>query len=91
MGGALPSKHLKTPRQVRNALVYVLNNGKKHGVVSASKLVIDAGSSAPWFGGWSVPRTVREGPRPTETALLDRIWRKHGLIHPTETPARSAP
>ena len=81
---------LKTPRQVRNALVYVLNDDRKHNVVSASRLVIDAGSSAAWFGGWSTPRTVREGPRPTETArtaLLDRLWQKHGRIHPMEAPA----
>ena len=80
---------LKTPRQVRNALVYVLNNGRKHGVVSASKLVIDAGSSAAWFTGWTIARTVREGPRPTElarTALLDRLWQKHGRIRPNEMP-----
>ena len=81
---------LKTPRQVRNALVYVLNNGRKHGVVSSTALVIDAGSSAPWFGGWTMPRVIREGPRPTErarTVLLERLWLKHGKIHPTEMPS----
>ena len=80
---------LKTPRQVRNALVYVLNNARKHSVITSPKLVIDAASSAPWFGGWTTARTVREGPRPTEqarTALLERLWQKHGLIHPTESP-----
>ena len=78
---------LNTPRQVRNALVYVLNNGKKHGVVTSSKLVIDGCSSAPWFSGWTMTRTVREGPRPTEeprTFSLARLWQKHGRIHPTE-------
>ena len=81
---------LKTPRQVRNALVYCINNGRKHGVVTGTKLVIDACSSAPWFTGWTMTRTVREGPRPTElprTALLGRLWQKHGRIHPTEAPA----
>ena len=80
---------LKTPRQVRNALVYCLNNGKKHGVVSSSKLVIDACSSAAWFGGWTKKRAVREGPRPTElpkTALLGWLWEKHGRIEPNEVP-----
>ena len=86
---------LKTPRQVRNALVYCPGNGRKHGEVpssSSSKLVIDAASSAPWFTGWSIPRTVREGPRPTEMArtfLLGRLWQKHGLIHPSEAPRRA--
>ena len=80
---------LSTPRQVRNALVYCLNNGRKHGVVSPSKLVIDACSSAAWFQGWKIPRTVREGPRPTElprTALLGWLWERHGRIDPGETP-----
>lgn len=80
---------LKTPRQVRNALVYVLNNGRKHGVITSAKLVIDACSSAPWFEDWTISRTVREGPRPTEqsrTFLLGRLWQKHGRIHPAEAP-----
>ena len=80
---------LKTPRQVRNALVYVLNNARRHAVITSPALVIDGGSSAPWFQGWSLPRTVREGPRPTElarTALLERLWQKHGKINPLESP-----
>ena len=80
---------LTTPRQVRNALVYVLNNARKHGVITTKALVIDAGSSARWFTGWSIDRTAREGPPPTESArtyLLSTLWRQHGLIHPLETP-----
>jgi len=82
---------LKTPRQVRTALVYVLGNGRKHGVVRSVGLVIDGASSAPWFQGWTISRVIREGPRPTETprtALLARLWQKHGKIDPTEAPAR---
>lgn len=80
---------LTTPRQVRNALVYILNNGRKHGVVSRTELVIDACSSARWFGGWSIPRNVREGPSPLQpatTALLRYLWQRHGKIHPLEMP-----
>jgi len=80
---------LKTPRQVRNAIVYVLGNGRKHGVVGSTGLVIDGASSAPWFQGWTISRVIREGPRPTEmarTALLDRLWQKHGKIDPIEAP-----
>jgi len=80
---------LTTPRQVRNALVYVLNNARKHGIITTSALVIDAGSSARWFTGWKIARTTRDGPRPTEharTALLQWLWQKHGLIHPCEAP-----
>ena len=81
---------LKSPRQVRNALVYCLNNARKHRLITGSALVIDACSSARWFEGWTTPRTAREGPRPTEparTALLRYLWQKHGRIHPTEQPA----
>lgn len=80
---------LTTPRQVRNALVYVLNNGRKHGVVPARELVLDPCSSARWFSGWSIPRSVRERPSPLEpprTALLRYLWQRHGKIHPLEMP-----
>src|SRR5437660_1757111 len=43
------ARDLKTPRAVRNALVYVLMNAKKHGVRLANG--IDSFSSAPWFFG----------------------------------------
>ncbi|HEY4242391.1 MAG TPA: transposase [Kofleriaceae bacterium] len=41
---------LKTPRETRNALVYVLNNWRKHGV--HAETVIDPFSSADCFDGW---------------------------------------
>ncbi|HEY4240533.1 MAG TPA: hypothetical protein VGM88_11995 [Kofleriaceae bacterium] len=41
---------LKTPRETRNAVVYVLNNWRKHGVRGDDE--IDAYSSAESFGGW---------------------------------------
>jgi len=50
---------LRTPREVRNALVYVLNNFRKH-VRNARGL--DPFSSARWFDGWT---TAVEAPRPS--------------------------
>ena len=41
---------LKTPREVRQVLVYALQNARKHG---ARILGIDAYSSGPWFEGWA--------------------------------------
>jgi hypothetical protein len=41
---------LTTPREVRNALVYVLNNFRKHIRVARG---IDPYSSAAWFTGWA--------------------------------------
>lgn len=42
---------LKTPREVRNALVYILFNDRKHG--AAQRAALDPCSSAPWFQDWS--------------------------------------
>ncbi|MBS2012029.1 MAG: transposase [Deltaproteobacteria bacterium] len=82
-------RELQTAREVRNALVYCLQNYKKHYGVRRGVMRIDPCSSARWFTGWSVARAVDDGPRPTElakTVLLARAWRKHGLIDPGETP-----
>ena len=42
------SRALRTPREVRNVLVYVLLNGRKHGVIGHG---IDPCSSGAWFDG----------------------------------------
>lgn len=44
------SRELKSPRVVRNALAYVLNNFRKHRAAGASR--IDPYSSAPYFNGF---------------------------------------
>ncbi len=44
------SRELKSPRVVRNALAYVLNNFRKHGAAGISR--IDPYSSAPYFAGF---------------------------------------
>jgi REP element-mobilizing transposase RayT len=45
-------KALETPRQVRNALVYVFANQARHGTVSFGDGAIDLYSSAVRFDGW---------------------------------------
>ncbi|HEX5100512.1 MAG TPA: transposase [Polyangiaceae bacterium] len=45
------SRPLKTPREVRNALVYVLANFRKH-ARRAPRKGIDPFSSGMWFDGW---------------------------------------
>ncbi len=55
------ARELHTPRSVRNALVYVLMNAKKHGHRFASG--IDAMSSAPWFDGFA-ERAARDSDAP---------------------------
>jgi hypothetical protein len=92
---------LPTPKEVRNALRYVLLNAQKHvkkvgkGVTRAVRF--DHASSARWFDGWrrglSLTRAT-EGlgpldPRPVARArtwLLSVGWRRHGLIDPAEAP-----
>lgn len=87
---------LRTPREVRNALAYVLLNARKHWAQrhgSAPPVKLDEASSAAWFDGWSrrlQPLSSREPP-PTaapRTWLLRIGWRKHGLIDASEVPGK---
>ena len=78
----------RTPRQVRNALAYVLLNAKKHGLRLAQG--IDAFTSAPWFDGWRQKIELTGAPaRPVAAArtwLLRLGWRRRGLIDAAEVP-----
>jgi len=79
---------LKTPREVRNALVYVLNNFRKH-VPGARGL--DPRSSAAWFTGWrtAVAKTVGRSPVGAPRTWLAAVgWRRRGLIDIDEAPRR---
>jgi len=79
---------LGTPRMVRNALVYVLANARKHLRVRAG---LDPCSSARFFDGFG-DKTVAAPPNNTltwapRTWLLRVCWRRHGLIGSDEAPA----
>ena len=87
---------LKTPREVRNALRYVLGNGKKHAAQGREVSVpqaLDTYTSAPWFDGFRESVTVRgieAMPRPVTEAhtwMLTIGWRRHGLLSVHELPA----
>ena len=70
---------LRTPREVRHALAYVLHNARKHGV----RLIgaIDPFSSGAWFDGWSGRSTVGDRDAPVveaRTWLLRIGWRRRG-------------
>jgi hypothetical protein len=85
---------LRTPREVRNALAYVLLNARKHaarlgrGLGEATR--IDPASSGRWFDGWRSPPVLRPRDPPTVAAahtwLLRVGWRRRGLIDPSEVP-----
>jgi hypothetical protein len=77
---------LRTPREVRHGLVYVLLNGRKHGVSGTG---VDRCSSGAWFEGWRDAKVAR-GPSPVarpRTWLLCVGWRRSGLIGADEVPA----
>jgi REP element-mobilizing transposase RayT len=87
---------LKTPRETRNALRYVLQNGRKHAAEGREVAVpqaLDTFTSAPWFDGFRETITVRGLEailRPVTEArtwMLTIGWRRHGLIGVHELPS----
>jgi hypothetical protein len=92
---------LPTPKEVRNALRYVLLNARRHAATVRDKIAtavrLDPASSARWFDGW------KSKPGPTggatsaashdppavaraRTWLLMTGWRRHGLLDPADVP-----
>jgi putative transposase len=94
------ARALATPREVRNALRYVLLNRKHHAADERfDRFWIDPYSSGSWFTGWSDPARAERlrrsefatEPRPTAEAttwLLRIGWKqRHGPIGLDERPA----
>jgi REP element-mobilizing transposase RayT len=88
---------LATPKEVRNALRYVLLNARRHAQAMRGRTVkLDPASSARWFDGWKPGATsapsARESaathkPSPVARArtwLLALGWRRHGLLDPAD-------
>jgi hypothetical protein len=87
---------LRTPRETRNALRYVLQNGKKHAAAGREVTVpqaLDTFTSAPWFDGFREAFTVRnlevvvQPITDARTWMLRIGWRRHGLIGVHELPS----
>jgi REP element-mobilizing transposase RayT len=83
-------RELGSPREVRNALVYVFRNLAKHGT-----RIYGTDFADPWSSAWRFPRFTRPVVRYPElgswpdarprTWLLGTGWHtKHGLIEPRE-------
>jgi REP element-mobilizing transposase RayT len=90
-GDRYHARALRTPREVRHGLVYVLMNWKKH-VPSAKGF--DGCSSAASFNGWIAhpslaPPNLNERLEAPATWLLRTGWKRHGLISMTERPRGS--
>ena len=86
--GRYHSHALRSPREVRNAIVYVLQNARKH-IRGARGL--DPRSSAAWFDGWRgfVPIPLIGAPVVAARTWLASVgWRCHGLLDPREAPRR---
>ncbi|HEX9295059.1 MAG TPA: transposase [Polyangiaceae bacterium] len=84
---------LRTPGEVRQGLVDVLMNWKRH-VTGAKGL--DPCSSAWWFDGWKTPPPLpadwnsdRPPVEPPRTALLRQAWKREGPLSPSDRPQRT--
>jgi hypothetical protein len=86
---------LRSPREVRLALCYVLQNTRRHATTEHEMVDpdwIDPRSSGPWFDGWRSPpdafASPAEAPPTSEprTWLLSKGWRRCGLIRVDEVP-----
>ncbi|HEU0034751.1 MAG TPA: transposase [Kofleriaceae bacterium] len=91
---------LKTPREVRNALRYILLNWRHHLAERGETLPadwVDPYSSAMWFEGWTeelavdqpwkeMLRWLSEPTARAQTWLLNVGWRKHGLLRLDDVP-----
>jgi REP element-mobilizing transposase RayT len=97
LDGRYHHRSLRTPREVRRALAYVLLNARRHlakrrHVSRADQIRLDPASSARWFEGWKRrPSLDRAEPSLREVAgartwLLRVGWRRHGLVDPDEVP-----
>ena len=86
---------LRAPREVRNAIAYLLLNARRHAAKAGRALprvaVIDPASSGRWFDGWRGGiRSAPDAPAVAtpRTWLLSIGWRRRGLIDPAEIPGQ---
>jgi hypothetical protein len=102
LDGRYHHRSLRSPREVRRALAYVLMNARRHlaksrGVSRSATVHLDGASSARWFDGWR-PEVASRFPETKEgcevarprTWLLRIGWRRHGLVDPSEVPGERA-
>jgi REP element-mobilizing transposase RayT len=78
------SRQLRTPREVRNALKYLLLNARHHGIHLVGG--VDPYSSGSWFDGWTrrspaFEAAMRHFPLArARTWLMTTGWKKGGLL-----------
>ena len=92
LAGRFHARLLRTPREVRNAIAYVLLNARRHARRIWTGLRVDPASSGRWFNGWRrkpLTESATSDPVPVtrpRTWLLAIGWRRHGLVDPDEIP-----
>jgi len=101
LDGRYHHRSLRTPREVRRALAYVLLNARRHLAkrrrVARAVAKLDPASSARWFDGWR-PEVASRLPDASERREVARArswllrvgWRRHGLVDPGELPREVA-
>lgn len=84
---------LRTPREVRNAIAYVLCNARRHlaklGRKPATVGEVDPASSGRWFDGWRGASGSAHDPPAVavpHTWPLSLGWRRWGLVRVEEVP-----
>jgi REP element-mobilizing transposase RayT len=101
LDGRYHHRSLRTPREVRRALAYVLLNARRHLAkrrqAARAGAALDPASSARWFDGWraaSRPALEETSAAPEvaepRTWMLRVGWRRHGLVDPAELPGGTA-
>ena len=89
-------RDLGTPTEVRNVLVYVLNNARKHTRHIGHVAYVDVTSSGESFDGWNeevtMYRSLGDDTEPWTlvkpwTWLARTGWRRRGLISPFAVPS----
>ena len=94
MGDRYHVRALRTPREVKFALVYVLHNFRKH--QPSAPTLLDPCSSSGSFDGYRGHEGTDDqhdfvATKPPRTWLLRVGWRVHGLLSPAERPAAARP
>ena len=102
LDGRYHHRSLRSPREVRRALAYVLLNARRHlakrrHVSPTASALLDPASSARWFDGWrpAAASRIPEASAQPEVArprswLLRVGWRRYGLVDPAELPGALA-
>ena len=102
LDGRYHHRSLRSPREVRRALAYVLLNVRRHlakrrHASRTQPARLDPASSARWFDGWrggfaagEIDVTIQPEVARPHTWLLRVGWRRHGLVDPAELPEPAA-